>query len=112
MSVFLSRLFVLEMLSALYLDENKLNKVFYYAERSAYSGEMNGDNMNLEQKLILLTNSVQSLVEMQAKNEERFTKVAALIESLGEGVARLLNTAEAHDQQLDNHENRLGRLEA
>ncbi|HXO32611.1 MAG TPA: hypothetical protein VN901_09695 [Candidatus Acidoferrales bacterium] len=45
---------------------------------------MNGENMNLEQKLILLTNSVQSLVEMQAKNEERFTRVAALIESIRE----------------------------
>jgi hypothetical protein len=73
---------------------------------------MNGENMNLEQKLILLTNSVQSLVEMQAKNEERFAQVADLIKSIAEGTARLLNTAEAHDQQLDNHENRLGRLEA
>jgi uncharacterized protein YhaN len=73
---------------------------------------VNGENMNLEQKLILLTNSVQSLVEMQAKNEERFTQVAALIESIAVGTARLLNTTEAHDQQLDNHENRIGRLEA
>jgi hypothetical protein len=49
---------------------------------------------------------------MQAKNEERFAQVADLIKSIAEGTARLLNTAEAHDQQLDNHENRLGRLEA
>ncbi len=78
--------------------------------------------MNLEQKLILLTNSVQSLVEMQAKNEERFAemqakneerfaKVAELIQSIAEGTARLLNAVAAHDRQLDNHEDRLGRLE-
>jgi hypothetical protein len=39
-------------------------------------------------------------------------RVAELIQIIAEGRARLLHAAEAHDQQLDNHENRLGQLEA
>ena len=81
--------------------------------------------MDLEQKLITLTNSVQSLAEMQAKNEEmqakneemqtkneaRFEQIAEMLESLAEGTARLLNTAVAHDGRLDDHEHRIQSLE-
>ena len=81
--------------------------------------------MNLEQQLMALTNSVQALVEMQAKNEEmqaknearfaqmatiqagtdqQFRKLTELVEDIAEGTARLLHTAQSHERRISDLE--------
>jgi uncharacterized protein YdcH (DUF465 family) len=85
--------------------------------------------MEFEQKLMALTNGLNALLEaqakqnsfirerfaeltaMQGKNEARFDQIAQRFENLGtfihevaEGTARLLNTAQAHEQRISDLE--------
>lgn len=70
--------------------------------------------MNLDEKLQALTNGLQSLVEMQAQNEQRMAKLIQamgrldrrnvklenLVTDIAEGTARLLHAVEEHERRI------------
>jgi len=95
------------------------------AERSAYREYHGGAQMNLDDRLEALTQSVELLAGMHrenevriAANERRFeanekrmerligtvSQLAELTTQIAEGTARLLHTAEAHEDRISNLE--------
>jgi len=75
--------------------------------------------MDIEEKLQTLANGLQSLLEMQAQNEGRMTKMIqamerlnrrnekleTLVTGIAEGTARLLHAVEEHERRITDLEN-------
>ena len=79
---------------------------------------MNGANMDINERLESLARSVEGLREtvellvgMQKDNIERRERTEWLVSEIAEGTARLLAVAEAHQQRLNDHDDRISRLE-
>lgn len=74
--------------------------------------------MNVEEKIQTLTNGLQSLVEMQAQNEQRMAKMIQAMDrmnrrnaklenfvtDIAEGTARLLHAVEEHERRITDLE--------
>ena len=58
-----------------------------------------------------LTESVLLLVEQSKQHDKQIGQLATLVTQIAEGTARLVRMAELHERRLDDHDDRINRLE-
>ena len=75
--------------------------------------------MNLDERLEALARSaerhdrqIEALLQVGAKHDAEIADLRALWSDIAQGIARLVHTAELHQQRLDSHSDRLDNLES
>jgi hypothetical protein len=67
--------------------------------------------MTIDQRLEALTRNLELLSLESEKHDRQLDRAAKLVTEVAEGTSRLLRVVEMHEHRLDNHDDRLDKLE-
>lgn len=75
------------------------------------SGSHYSTGMTIDEKLKVLAEHVDTLTGMQIESERRIQELLAVSAQLERSMVRLVNIAVSHEDRLDDHDQRLEKLE-